>query len=124
MNELMLLMDFSSFCSDSATIWKLVGWVFMVFKIVIPLLLIILGSIDLGKAVISGKSEDVSKNAKSLAMRAIAAVCIFLVPSLVGIIISWIGEITGDDLNDDYKICAQCITSPGNCDTSQVITGN
>ena len=40
MSNLMLLMDFENFCSESATIWKLVGWVFMVFKIVIPLLLI------------------------------------------------------------------------------------
>lgn len=121
MNELMLLMDFESFCADSATIWKLVGWVFMVFKIVIPLLLIILGSIDLGKAVISGKSEDVSKNAKSLAMRAIAAICIFLVPSLVGIIINWISDLTNTDL--DYEICSTCIVNPGNCDTSGVVTG-
>ena len=116
MSNLMLLMDFENFCSESATIWKLVGWVFMVFKIVIPLLLIILGSIDLGKAVISGKSEDVGKNAKSLAMRAVASVCIFLIPSIVGIIINWIAELTDTEL--DYETCSTCIVSPSKCDTS------
>ena len=38
------------FCSQTANIWQVLGYVVMIFKIVIPLLLIVFGMVDLGKA--------------------------------------------------------------------------
>ena len=53
-------------CSgEMAEIWQFIGYVLYVFKIAIPLLLIIFGMIDLGKAVIASDDKEI-KNALSL----------------------------------------------------------
>ena len=101
-----------NFCANSASIWQLVGYFLLVFKIVIPLLLIIFGMIDLGKAVISSDDKAVSKAAKSLLMRVIAGVCIFLVPTIVSLVFKMVGNF--GDVRDQYDICATCISSPNN----------
>ena len=64
----------AGFCANTASIWQLVGVVLLIFKIVIPIILIILGMIDLGKAVISSDEKAIQKSAKTLAFRIIAAV--------------------------------------------------
>lgn len=103
-----------NFCTNSANIWQLVGYFLLVFKIVIPLLLIIFGMIDLGKAVIASDDKAVSKAAKSLIMRVIAGVVMFLVPTLVGLIFKMVGGFTS--VKDQYDVCASCITNPnGEC---------
>lgn len=106
--------DFSpvalNFCNDAAEIWYTVGMFLLVFKIVIPLILIILGMIDLGKAVISSDEKAVSKSAKSLLNRVIAGVCIFFIPTLIGVIFNVVGNFTA--VKDQYDTCAACITKP------------
>lgn len=101
------------FCSKTAEVWHLVGNILFVFKIVIPILLIIFGMMDLGKAVVGAKDDEIKKATKSLAMRAIAGVIIFLIPTLVGFIFSIVGGFS--EVSADYEICAKCISSPGSC---------
>ena len=55
---MLYLLDASTFCRDTATIWQFIGWILFVFKIVIPLLLILFGMIDLGKKV----EKNIRKN--------------------------------------------------------------
>lgn len=98
-----------NFCTDTANIWRTVGYFLLVFKIVIPIILIILGMVDLGKAVISSDDKAISKAAKSLLMRAIAAVCIFFVPTIVSFII----QLVDTSVEEKNKVCAKCISSPG-----------
>lgn len=98
------------FCANSANIWQVVGYVLLVFKIVIPILLIIFGIMDLGKAVVGSKDDEVKKSIRSLAMRAIAAAVIFFIPTLVSLIFGLIS--TFGELKDDFDICRKCITSP------------
>ncbi|MDE6284887.1 MAG: hypothetical protein K2M17_04005 [Bacilli bacterium] len=99
------------FCANTADIWQLVGVFLLVFKIVIPIILIIFGMIDLGKAVISSDDKAVTKATKSLMMRAISAVVIFFVPTLVGLIFSLIGTFNSD-VKADFEVCRKCITKP------------
>ena len=106
-----------SFCSDLAPIWQIIGWVLWVFKIVIPIIIIIFGMIDLGKAVVASKDDEIKKSVKSLVMRAISGIVIFFIPTLVGAIFSLVGEFKNDPVyTKEYKICKQCITKPnGTC---------
>ena len=97
-----------SFCNDTANVWQVVGWIMLVFKIIIPLLLIIFGMLDLGKAVTSNKEDEIKKATASLMRRAIAAVVIFFIPTLVGVIMNLV------DNGDKYKDCARCISNPAN----------
>ena len=101
----------NGFCYSTANIWQLVGYVLLVFKIVIPVLLIVFGMIDLGKAVIASKEDEIKKATGSLIRRAIAAVVIFLLPTIVTFLIGLIGGFS-ENANDDYEVCRSCIVSP------------
>lgn len=110
----MLIMDAPSFCSSLAPIWQIIGWVLWVFKIVIPIVIIIFGMIDLGKAVVASKDDEIKKSVKSLVMRAIAGVIIFFIPTLVGAIFSLVGEFRDNaEYKNEYNVCSQCISNPG-----------
>lgn len=106
------------FCTKTANIWQIVGYVLLVFKIVIPLLLIIFGMIDLGKAVIASKSDEVKKATTSLAFRAVAAVAIFLIPTIIGVVMGFVSDFSESGAKADFDICKACITRPNNksCD--------
>ena len=112
----MMLLDVN-FCLQTAKVWQLVGNILFIFKIVIPILLIIFGMMDLGKAVVGAKDDEIKKATKSLAMRAIAAVVIFLIPTIVGFIFTIVGDF--GTVSKDYDNCAKCISSPSKCDISQ-----
>ena len=99
----------NNFCTDTANIWRTVGYFLLVFKIVIPIILIILGMIDLWKAVISSDDKAISKSAKSLLVRIVAAVCIFFVPTIVSFVI----RIVDTSVDDKNEVCAACISNPG-----------
>lgn len=114
----MFLMENLGFCAKTASFWQLIGRILWVFLIAIPLLVIIFGSIDLGKAVVASKDDEIKKAAKSLAMRLIAAVIIWFIPMLVDAVISLVDR--DADQVADYKVCQKCVTSPGgtNCTTA------
>ena len=108
----MLLMA-PSVCSELAPVWQILGWVLWVFKIAIPIIIIIFGMIDLGKAVVASKDDEIKKAVKSLVMRAISGIVIFFIPTLVGAIFSLVGEFKSNEYSLEYKKCKACITSPG-----------
>ena len=75
-----------------------VKFILKVIQYVVPVVLIIFGSIDLIKAVIAGKEDDIKKNQQTLFKRIIAAVIVFLVPLIVSVVMGLIG-------GDDFKAC-------------------
>lgn len=105
----------SGFCAESAGIWQVVGYLLLVFKIVIPIILIILGMIDLGKAVVASKDDEIKKSMKSLMWRAIAAIAIFFIPTIIGIVMGLVSNFSTSGAKDDYNVCKTCITNPKNC---------
>ena len=107
-----------SFCYKTAIIWQVVGYVFLIAKIVIPIILIILGMVDLGKAVISSDDKAISKVTKSLLMRTIAAIAIFFIPTIIKVAFEFVAGFN-EDMKNDAQNCIDCLTSPnGSCDTS------
>ena len=102
-------------CSDLTEIWQVVGWVLWVFKIVIPIIIIIFGIIDLGKAVVASKDDEIKKSIKSLVMRAVAGVVIFFIPTLIGVIFGIVDDFADPEVQGEYDICATCISDPANC---------
>lgn len=65
-------------CTDPefAPIWNVVGIVINIIWIGVPILLIVLGSIDLGKAVISSKEDEVKKQKITFKQISICRTCI------------------------------------------------
>ena len=101
-----------NFCANTANAWQIVGWALLIFKIVIPILLIIFGILDLGKAVIASKDDEIKKSVKSLAFRAVAGIVIFLIPTLVGLVMTFVSDFKESGASSDYEVCKQCITRP------------
>lgn len=92
---------------------KAVGYIVVVIKILIPIALIVLGAINFSKAVISGKDDDTKKAAFGMMWGFIAAVVIFVLPTIINFAIGLIDNAT--DGTDDYKDCRICIFEPGRC---------
>lgn len=115
----MLIMDAPKICTGLREVWSIVGWVLWVFKIVIPIIIIIFGMIDLGKAVVASKDDEIKKSIKSLAMRAVAGIVIFFVPSLVSAIFGLVDSFQKDtELQGQYGVCELCIKNPSKCGTA------
>lgn len=112
------------FCTSTANIWQIVGYILLVFKIVIPLLLIVFGIIDLGKAVIASKDDEIKKATMSLVKRAIAAVVIFLIPTIVTFIMGIVTDFS-NNAEADFETCRKCISDPGSteCPADEAWTG-
>ena len=63
-----------------------------IIKIVIPILLIIFGMLDLGKAVVASKEDEIKKGQQMFIKRVIAAVIVFFVIQIVQLIISFVSD--------------------------------
>ncbi len=99
------------FCQDTAGIWGLLGYIVVVLKIVIPLILIVLGMIDLGKAVVASDDKAISKAVNMLLHRFIAAVIVFFIPTIVSAIFNAINLGKAERESADYQYCIQCLTN-------------
>lgn len=79
-------------CTDAmATAIALAGFVLRLIQWIVPIILIFLGTVDLVKAVIAGKEEDIKKNQGVLIKRVVAAVIVFLIPVIVSLVTGLIG---------------------------------
>lgn len=99
----MFLLDF---CTDSAAIWKLIGQVINIFKIVIPIIIVLLAMVDLGKAVMAGEEKEIKTAQKMLIKRLIYGVVIFFVVTLVQTVFGLVGS------NTTNSVCWDCATKP------------
>ena len=99
-----------SFCSTTSSIWNLLGIAVTVIKIAIPIVLIVFGMLDMGKAVTSGKDDEIKKQLMSFLRRAIAAVLVFFVPTIVGMIMSIVNDAVGVEDNCGWAKCIEGVT--------------
>lgn len=88
---------------EMANILAIVRFALTVIQWVVPIILIVLGTIDLVRAVIAGKDEDIKKHQQTLVKRLIAAVIVFLVPLLVTLIMGLLGPTDWRNCWEDAK---------------------
>lgn len=94
-----------SLCGDSTLdpILRIIGYVIRVIWFGIPLVLIVLGSIDFGKAVINSKEDEVKKARKSFINRLIYAVLVFAVVWIVTLVLGFLANV-GVDKTDGLDV--------------------
>lgn len=68
----------------------IVSTIVLIIKIAVPILLIIFGMLDLGKAVIASKEDEIKKGQQIFIKRAITAIVVFFVIQIVQIIVRFI----------------------------------
>lgn len=77
----------------------------LAIQIVIPILLVIFGMIDLGKAIIAQKEDDIKKGQQTFIKRLITAAIVFLVVFLVKLVV---GLVTDNSDNKNISDCLSC----------------
>ena len=100
----------TGFCQTTAEVWQFAGYIVFVLKILIPSILIIMGIIALGKAVLASDDKEIKTAVNSLIKKFIVAVVIFFIPSLVSALFGMVNSFS--EVKADYKVCVDCITSP------------
>lgn len=122
--------DADHFCKGPVQgVFTTLGWIFFALKIIVPLLLIIMGSIDFGKAVLSSKDDEIKKSATTLAMRAAIGVLIFFVPTILNLVVNVIDSSKDNDASNVYRgtfwDCTRCMLDPNDsCTTLNSKTNN
>ena len=106
--------NITEFCKQTKELLSFVGYLLLIFKIVIPMIIIVYGMIDFGKAVVAEKDDDIKKSAKSLGRRAIAGIIIFFIPTIVVWVFEQVGTYKTDSQN--FKQCKACLLSPSSKD--------
>ena len=106
-----------NFCKDTWDIWQMVGKFIRVFRIILPLLLIVFASIDLGKAVVSSDEKVIKQSTRHIAVRCIVAIIIFFIPMFISAVFNLIDDFHKDVDSEGYNLCYTCITKPNsdNC---------
>lgn len=78
-------------CAQIGPIVSVVKTVFRILQWAIPIVLILFGAVDLGKAVIAGKEDEMKKAQSTLIKRLIYAVLIFFVFTIVSLVMALVG---------------------------------
>ena len=118
----MYVLDYVGICADKnlTPVWNVVGFIVDALWIGIPILLVVLGMIDLGKAVIASKEDEVKKATKAFGKRFIYAVAVFLVVWLVTFVLNTVSNVSSgavEEYNEaDWKACWCRITNGSNAD--------
>lgn len=90
----------------SGTFPYLVSTAITIIKIAVPILLIIFGMLDLGKAVIASKEDEIKKGQQTFIKRAITALIVFFVIQIVQLLIGFVSNKDSDIIN-----CFNCFVN-------------
>ena len=84
---------------------KFVKAIFNIIQFLIPIGLIIMGSVDLGKAVLSSDDKEIKQATSKLIKRAIAAVAIFFIVLLVKLVMGMVTDSGADGDSASWMAC-------------------
>lgn len=93
---------------------KFIGHLVTIFKIIIPIILIAFGMMDFFRAVTAGKDDEIKKSVKTFALRVVAGVVIFFLPTLVSFIFSMIDSWA--EFEGDFNACQKCVFRVSKCE--------
>ena len=92
MNLIQVLDCVYTSCGDNVKIpgklINIVSTIILVIKFGVPILLIIFGMLDLGKAVIASKEDEIKKGQQMFIKRLIAAIIVFFVITVVQVVVN------------------------------------
>lgn len=99
----MNLVNFLVSCSTNGgsieipdSIANLLKTIIFVIQVVVPVLLILWGMLDFAKGVIGSDEDKIKAGQKKFIQRLIAAAIVFLIVTIVQVVITTVGNISGD----------------------------
>uniref|UniRef100_UPI004028F7CA hypothetical protein n=1 Tax=Candidatus Ventrenecus sp. TaxID=3085654 RepID=UPI004028F7CA len=104
-----------NYCTGLRSTFVFIGHLIRLAKILIPIIVIIFGTLDFFKAVTGAKDDEIKKAAKSLLFRALAGVCIFFLPAVIDFIFSLVDGWSNSEYESGYQDCFKCVWDVGSC---------
>lgn len=98
-----------SYRGKEKNIIYIIGVVLLAVRIIVPVILIVIASIDLVKAMTQNDEREMKKVIRSLVIKVVASVIIFLLPSLIVLMLKLI------DQNSLWSEYGSCLTHPFSC---------
>jgi len=92
--------------------FQIMGYFLFVVKIAIPLLLIILGTIDFSKAVFTSDDKSSKEAISQFVKRIIIAVIIFIIPTVFNFLFSLVEG--AEEVGNKFSGCTKCLFEPFN----------
>ena len=86
--QILAEIDTNTICDTLRPIIDIIKSVLTIIKIGIPIILILMGTIDLGKAVLASDDKAIKESTSKLVKRIIAAVAVFFVATIVELIMT------------------------------------
>ena len=84
-----------NYCSQLAPTISIIKTVLSLVQWAIPIILIVIGTFDMMKAVIASKEDEIKAAQKLLIKRIIYAVIIFLIPTIVYFVLNIVSNTSG-----------------------------
>lgn len=86
-------------------ILKMVGYIVLVAKLIVPLIIIVRGTLDFYKAVTEGKADTFKSQAKTFGIRVFIGIVIFFIPTITDAVL-------GSFISDEGKTCLSAVLHP------------
>ena len=96
------ILDCETLFGGSDELIDLLKFILNLIKVLVPLMLVGLGTLDFAKAIFAGSEENMKKAQSKFIKRVIIAIAIFLVPSILKLVLSVASSIWG---NIDADLC-------------------
>lgn len=122
LSSTVLAVDEYVFCGDFGVlrVFKMIGFIIKIVQLLAPIVIIIFGIIDFGKAVLSGDEKELTIASSNMLRRFIIGVSIFFIPIVVTVIIDYLPN--RDVYNQRFSVdnCKNCLLKPysGHCDSA------
>lgn len=109
-----MALDYEHLCSENniKQAMKIIGYIVLIIKWIVPLILIVLGMIDFGKAIMSGDDKALNKATGAFIKRIIAGIVIFFIPTIILAILNVIEVSKGIEDSQQFGACTKCIFDP------------
>ncbi len=113
--------DICSSNSGTLKVFQVVGYILYIIKILVPVIIIVLGSIEFGKAAISKDEKSIMVAANNLINKFILGILIFMIPTLLDAALSLVRGTK--EATQDYETCTTCLLSPfsEDCDAKDLM---
>ena len=108
--------DNIDFCTKDNVkrVFRGIGWLIVIIKIIVPLVIIAFGVIEFAKAMVSSKEEEIKKAGKNLVISSILGIFVFFIPAIISFVTGLVG---GEDIyNESFGVCTNCMLNPGSCE--------
>ena len=92
-------------CKGLGSVVLLIKNLFDIIKIVVPIILIIYGAIDLTRAVMASDDKEIKTATSKLIKRAVAAVAVFFIVTLVDVVMGLVADSTTDNKKGTLLSC-------------------